>query len=790
MFMSVAHNPLFRTPFIILVLLLLCSFSAWALENDGIGTVSGIITTADNKPASFVTVSLKGTRKSVLTAEDGSFSISAPAGAYTLEVALVGHQSTTREVVIQSKQTLRLNLQLAVSETQLDEVTVSTGGHKLYQKETEYVARMPLSNLENPQVYSVITKDLLKEMVVTDPRDAMKNITGAAISNYPAGGFAITSRGFSTGINARNGMETVASRSSIEMGNLERIEVLKGPSGTLFGSTVSSFGGVVNLVTKRPMETFKGDVSYTFGSFGLNRLAADINTPLDKENKALFRINTLVNRQNSFLNYGFNNTFLIAPSLSYKLSDRFTVLADAEFLNINQTRSAYTRTQVASGFISSEDVPLAYNKSLYMDDADAKSFAGKFFLEGRYKISKEWTATTIFSFVGEQTKQSYQYYPTWISPVRVMRSALLYGPIFNNYTNAQENINGTFYTGTIKHKVNVGMNFRYFNGSFVYTATPANRFIDTIDVTKTWTAVSKAKIDQYFLQYGAATPSLVSDQNTLSVYGTDVVALTDRLSVLLSARVDWYNYKGVSTTDGYKQTSVAPRLGVVYQLMKDQLSVFGNYMSGFQNLGPQTNQSPATGIFVPKPVFANQSEGGIKAELLHKKLNFNLSYYHTVIDNALRLQDNGFYTQDGKQVSKGIEAEVNANPIAGLNILAGYAYNDNRIIKSATKSIEGNRAATAPYNVANVWVSYKFQAPAVKNLGVGAGANYVDKAYFGTDNTFYFPSYAAVNATVFYDQPKWRLGFKMNNIGSRKAWDLSGAPQPLVNFAGDLTIRF
>lgn len=788
--MSVNCNPRAITHAIVLLLAALFSFSSLlAFDNDVNGSITGIVTTADNKPAPFVTVNLKGTKKSVLTAEDGSFTLHAPAGSYTLEVALVGHQSTTQEITVQSRQVVKLAIQLAVSEIQLEEVTVSSGGHKLYQKETEYVARMPLSNLENPQVYSVITKDLLKEMVITDPREAMKNVTGAAISNYPAGGFSITSRGFSTGINARNGMETVASRSSIEMGNIERIEVLKGPSGTLFGAAVSSFGGVVNLVTKKPLETFKGDVSYTFGSFGLNRLAADINTPLDKEKKALFRINTVVNRQNSFLNYGFNNTFLIAPSLSYKVSDRFTVLADAEFLNINQTRTAYTRTTTASGFTNASQIPLAYNKSLYMDDADAKSFASKFFLEGRYKMSGTWTSSTVFSFVSEQTKQSYQYYPTWTSPTTVSRNVLLYGPIFNNYTNGQQNFNGTVYTGRLKHNINLGANIRYYNGSFIYTSTGTTA-IDVVDITKTWTAVSKAKMDQHLLQNGAVLPNPVSNQTTYSVYGTDVVSLTDRLSVLLSARIDWYNYKGVSAADGYKQTSFAPKLGLVYQVVKEQLSVFGNYMSGFQNLGPQQNVAPATGLFVPKPVFANQAEGGIKGELLHKKLNFNLSYYYINIDNALRLQENGYYTQDGKQVSKGIEAEINANPVAGLNIIAGYAYNDNRIVKSATKSIEGNLAAGAPYNVANVWVSYKFQIPSIKNLGVGVGGNYVDQAYMSTDNIYYFPCYSAVNAGAFYDQPQWRLGFKVNNIGSRKAWDLSGAPQPLINFAGDLTIRF
>lgn len=76
------------------------------------------------------------------------------------------------------------------------------------------------------------------------------NAPGVVSISYPSGGVGMIFRGFSVGVNARNGMETVSGRSSVDLGNVERIEIMKGPSGTLFGSSVSSFGGVVNLVTK------------------------------------------------------------------------------------------------------------------------------------------------------------------------------------------------------------------------------------------------------------------------------------------------------------------------------------------------------------------------------------------------------------------------------------------------------------------------------------------------------------------------------------------------------------
>jgi len=266
------------------------------------------------------------------------------------------------------------------------------------------------------------------------------------------------------------------------------------------------------------------------------------------------------------------------------------------------------------------------------------------------------------------------------------------------------------------------------------------------------------------------------------------VNLTDRLSAMLSLRIDNFNYKGIPATPKYNQTALAPKLGFVYQVLKDKVVVFGNYMSGFQNQAP-INQ-PTGEQFVPKPIYAVQSEGGVKTELLDKKLNLTLSYYHIAIDDAIRRDEKGVSFQDAEQESKGLEFEIVANPFKGFNIFAGYAYNDNRIIKATDKTTEGKKVASAPENVANFWLSYKFTDKALKNLGLGFGGYYVDKMFFSTANTFYYPAYTLLNATVFYDLPKVRFGLKVNNLTDQKNWDAYGYAQPLRNYAVSMSFKF
>ena len=86
--------------------------------------------------------------------------------------------------------------------------------------------------------------------------------------------------------------------------NIERIEAIKGPVGTMFSNISTSLGGVLNYVTKKPYETFGGEISYTTGSYQLNRLTADVNAPLDKEKTLLFRATASYQTRNGYANGG------------------------------------------------------------------------------------------------------------------------------------------------------------------------------------------------------------------------------------------------------------------------------------------------------------------------------------------------------------------------------------------------------------------------------------------------------------------------------------------------------
>lgn len=182
-------------------------------------------------------------------------------------------------------------------------------------------------------------------------------------------------------------------------------------------------------------------------------------------------------------------------------------------------------------------------------------------------------------------------------------------------------------------------------------------------------------------------------------------------------------------------------------------------------------------------------KGGVKAEVFGKKRSATLSYCHILIDNATRVDADQFTVQDGKQVSKGAEFELISQPVTGLNIVAGYAFNDNRIKKASNPLIEGNKAANAPENVANIWTSYTFQNT-LKGSGLGAGINYVDKIYRASNNAFAVPAYTILGATMFYSRDTWAVNVKVNNLTNARYWDSWGNPQAQASFAANMTFRF
>lgn len=753
------------------------------------GSIQGTVRTSDGKPAPYVTVSINSSTGTIVD-QSGNFRLkNIPEGTYQLTASIIGMETVTREVVVHGDKTASIDLTLNETRKQLNEVVVSgEKQNKFAAKESDYIARLPISNLENPQVYNVVTNAIIKERTVTNYAEIFYNtpaVTPPSITYSNGNEFFL--RGFYSSFEFRDGLSNYAGETEDPV-NIERVEVLKGPSATLFGTSNGSFGGIINNVTKVPFEVAKGEVSYTGGSFGLSRLTLDYNTPVNKDSTLLFRINGARHWENSFQDFGFKHTYTVAPSILYKVNDRLTVRLSAEFYQQNSSMWQWVYFGPEVTIRNVKDLKVPYDRSSAGDQLAQNWSSSRVFAKIDYKLSDHWTSSTNFAENIYYRKASYYMNGNaYINDSTLTRFIMGAKPQSGTMIDFQQNFTGDFKIGSMRNRIVLGIDIT----SDVYNSTFTGAYQDTVIMNDPHSKVnvSAAKILDG-MTWDPSDNHYVNKWITSSAYVSDVINVTDKLLAMLSLRVDHFNNKnsvnnGITQTDGYKQTALSPKFGIVYQLIKNQVSLFGNYMNGFSNNAPQTD---GTKSITYKPSQANQWEFGIKSSLFDNVLSATLSYYNIDVKNALRtIPSSTVSIQDGTQKSKGIEIELISNPLAGLNIMAGYGYNDSRYINA--NNGQNGKLIGSPMNIANFYASYKIATGRTSGLGISFGGNYVGESTY--NDPVLIPAYFICNTQVMYDRPKIGLSFKINNLGDEKYWSWNFIQsQPGRNYVASVTYKF
>jgi iron complex outermembrane receptor protein len=431
---------------------------------------------------------------------------------------------------------------------------------------------------------------------------------------------------------------------------------------------------------------------------------------------------------------------------------------------------------------------LGYNRSYSSNDVDTRLLNYNVYLQANYKISDQWTSQTLYTVNGVDAPKQYFMNPMVMSGDSLQRSV---GRLSDHYhtVQIQQNFNGDLHIGSVRNRILLGLDYTgYVQDPNYYLSSKYDVINYKLPATP---FISKANLQKAL----DTIPASPSDQrtNNYAAYAADVINVTDRLIAMLSLRIDHYQDKGIRdlnsgiTAEGFSQTKLSPKVGLIYQLLKDQLSVFGNYQNGFSYGYGQKSRDGK--LF--KPEQAYQYEGGLKLETFGNRLSATLSYYTILVKDKLRADPTNpnFSVQDATQSSKGIEAELIANPFSGFNIMLGYAYNKS-VYTKADVDVQGKRPYSTPANMFNGWASYTISKGLLKGAGIGAGGNYASKSFFDDSNTLLIPSFVVLGATAFYDRPSYRIGLKADNLGNEQYWGPFGQAQMPRSFSANFTVKF
>ncbi|RKS42807.1 iron complex outermembrane receptor protein [Gillisia mitskevichiae] len=773
--------------------------------------LTGSITDNNKNPLLGVNVLIKDSNMGTQTNEAGEFKINnIEPGDYILVISSLGYKSKEITVSISKSETKNINtIVLYEGNEILGEVVIEgERRNKFSRKKTAYVSKLSLQDIENTQVYSTITNELLKSQVVTNFDDALKNATGveklwASTGRGGDGAGYYSLRGFSVQPQLVNGLPGLTN-GTINPANIERIEVLKGPSATLFGNAVSSYGGLINVVTKKPYIGTGGELSFTSGSYGLNQIVGDFNTALSKKDDLYFRLNTAYSTEQSFQDAGFRKSFFVAPSLSYKVNNKLSFSFYGEITQAEQTNPTFLFLNRSAPTEAANLDELGYNNKLSFtsNDLTLENPTQNYKVEMDYKLSDTWQSQTLISRSSTSTKGYYSY---------LFDYGILGNNTFSRFinkqnantqtTDLQQNFTGDFKIASLRNRMVIGLD--YFNETqtnngtgyaFYGNITPDggdngdNPF--TAEVEMDAYPLSTSGVDAVLASQGVS--NVKSKYHIYSLYASDVINITENLSAMVGLRLDNFDNEGDVTNpdDDYHQTTLSPKFGMVYQPIKDRLSVFGNYQNGFTNVAPQLVGNPEDGPQTLQsfdPEQANQLEFGVKTNLFNNRLNATISYYDIKVKDRVITDPSSPFNkiQGGEVVSKGFEIEINANPINGLDIRAGYSNNDSETIKSDNTEILNRRPLEAgPETLYNFWANYEFQDGGLEGFGLGFGFNGASERLainYESTGEFMLPSYTIANASVFYQADKYRIGLKLNNAFNKeyyKGWSTINPQMP------------
>ena len=687
----------------------------------------------------------------------------------------------------------------------------------LIRKDSDYSNKMNLKSIEDPQVSSSINYKALENQLIYTVDDAYRNITGLqkmwnATSRAGDGGSFVILRGFVSTGSMRNGLVAPVT-TTVDAINLEKLEILKGPAGTLYGSNVASYGGLVNRITKKPYESFGGNVTFTGGSYNTFRTQADVNAPLTNDKKLLLRVNTSYTNSGTFQKSDMKNSFFaFTPSLTYNASDRLQFNVEYETFNnrtVGEQLFFYLSPKVLGGIDNMKDLEKAgldYKQSFIGDGLYTTARVNNVFGQINYKINDNIKSSTNINNSHSYSNGFGPYFGAGMvgDQLFVQRYDQGTKDSKKSWFQVQQNFNLDYTFGNgMRNRTVAGFDFLQTKdrSRFIYLKTGA---FDTVS----------ANGGDYSGFNGNALGSLYnnpdnlsnydidSDLNTYSGYVSNVFTPVTGLNVVLGLRYESNDFEGgkvwINDTDPYNQSAWSPKAGLVYEIVKNKFSVFGNYQNSFKSNGYYTfNTAGETALSDPER--ANQFEGGFKTNLINGKINATVSYYDIKAKNYL--VTTGYFgniaiqNQTGEIHSKGVELEVNAYLVKGFSLIGGLAYNDT------TDESTGLRPATSGSKwLANFNASYQFIDGSLKGLGFGVGGNYASDnkvlnqldATTGLVDTFTLNSFFVLNANAYYDTKKFRIGVKVDNFTNEHYWIgySTANPQSLINALGSITYKF
>jgi iron complex outermembrane receptor protein len=582
-------------------------------------------------------------------------------------------------------------------------------------------------------------------------------------------------RGFFQTGSLRNGFRDNGFLSPRDVANIEQVEYLKGPASVLYGAFEP--GGVVNTVTEQPLRNPAYEVGMTVGNYDFYRPTLDITGPLTEDESLRYRLNVAYENADSYRDFVENESIFVAPVLTWDIGPRTNLTLEFEYQHYEYVFDRGFRSEP-------EFLDLPRDRFLGEPDFSFESF-NSYYASYRleHEFSDNWKLRNGFTalIVDEPQLQEVNLRPLEADGRTLPRAATRSNSVQENFT-LQNDIIGEFQTGSIEHKVLLGVELSRDRLAYEFFRAPLAP-IDIFDPV-------------YGAEPGTFAPNFANSQgaNSIGLYAQDLIEVLPNLNILAGVRFDWSDvfvddlFTGEEVND-FTESATSPRIGIVYQ-PTDSTSVYANWAQSFN---PQFFGRSRTGEAF-EAERGEQFEVGVRQEFFDNRLVATLALYEITKSNVLTTDpvDPNFSIQTGEQTSRGIELDIAGEILPGWNIILTYAHTD-AFVSEDNNIPEGERLPGVPLNSASLWTTYEIQRGNLQGLGFGFGLVFIGDRAVRLPNTIEIPSFVRADASLFYERDNWRAALNFKNLFNTEYFETQSFfiyPQAPFTVLGSVSVTF
>jgi len=600
-----------------------------------------------------------------------------------------------------------------------------------------------------PQSISVVTDELIEDQAMRSVEDAVRYVPGVQATQGEGNRDALVFRGNQTTADFFvDGMRDDVQYYR-DFYNIERVEVLKGPNGMIFGRGGS--GGVLNRVSKEASFDPVRELTLQVGSYDQRRAAIDIGQAISES--AAFRLNAVAEDGNSYRDGVSLRRHGINPTITFLPTDKTKIVLSAEYFTDHRTADR--------GIPSFRGRPFQTDESTFFGNADLS--------ETEVEV-QNYSALIEHQFdngVTLRNRTMYADYDKYYQNVYANSAVNNAG----NYTVAayhddtqrenlfnQTDVLYTLTAGSIEHRLLGGMefgrqdtdNFRVRPGSGTLTTAQS-----ATNPTFTGPVV-----------FNTRQTDNSSQIDVSALYIQDQIVFSPKFEAVLGLRYDKFETDFENNLTGQDIDAdddfVSPRAGLIFKPVEN-VSVYTSYsMAYVPRAGEQLTSLTVTNATFDPEEFKNYEVGAkwdVSTNLALTAAVYKLERENVAIADPANAANTILI--DGQE-TEGFELGIAGNITPKWSVFGGYTYQEAKITKDQSATItEGNRLPNTPEQTLSLWNKYDISDMWSVALGIISR----EDSYASADNTVELPGYTRVDAAVFAKLDKnLRLQFNIENL--------------------------